>query len=187
MPEKKKSPAVKRTETRMTKPQGAKTVKSSDSERTSARDGAAAVAQPLDSSKQLSSFESAMRLFHERKLQQARDLFQTASEGPERDVAQRARLHIAMCDRRLEQQTVKLQSPEDYYNYGIAMLNVRNIAEARRHLEQAAQLSPAVDHVHYALATALALSGEPARAHEHLQRAIELEPRNRVIARQDPD
>jgi Flp pilus assembly protein TadD len=92
-----------------------------------------------------------------------------------------------MCDRRLEQQTVKPQSAEDYYNYGVAMLNARNIPEARKHLEQAAQMAPAVDHIHYALALAQALSGDVHSAHDHLQRAIDIEPRNRIIARQDPD
>ena len=50
-----------------------------------------------------------MKLFHARKLQEARDLFQQAADGPERDVAQRAQLHIAMCDRRLQQTTVSLR------------------------------------------------------------------------------
>ena len=43
------------------------------------------------------------------------------------------------------------------------------------------------DHIHYALALAQALSGDIAGAHENLKRAIELEPRNRLIARQDAD
>jgi tetratricopeptide (TPR) repeat protein len=188
MPEKKKSPATKRAEPRMSKPQGVKGGKPSEAESSaSPRDGAAAKTQPLDSAKQLNSFEQAMRLFHERKLQDARELFAIAADGPERDVAQRAKLHMAMCDRRLEQQTVKLQSAEDYYNYGVALINSRNIPEARRHLEQAVQMAPSTDHMHYALALAQALSGDTAAAHEHLKRAIELEPRNRIIARQDPD
>jgi tetratricopeptide (TPR) repeat protein len=188
MPEKKKSPTAKRTETRMSRPQGVKAVKPSEPTRGGAtRDGAVAVAQPLNSAKQLSSFEAAMRLFHARKMQEARVQFEIAAGGPERDVAQRAKLHIAMCDRRLLQPTVKLQSAEDYYNYGIALINLRNVAEARRHLEQAIQMAPGADHIHYALALAQALSGDTANAHENLKRAIELEPRNRLIARQDAD
>ena len=38
-----------------------------------------------------------------------------------------------------------------------------------------------------ALALAQALSGDVASAYDHLKRAIELEPRNRLIARQDAD
>jgi tetratricopeptide (TPR) repeat protein len=141
----------------------------------------------LDTAKQLSSFEAAMKFFHARKLGDARELFQTAAAGPERDVAQRARLHIAMCDRRLEQTTVKLGSAEDYYNYGIALINARKVGEARTHLEKALQMAPGTDHIHYALALAQALSGDVSSAHDNLKRAIDLEPRNRIMARQDAD
>ena len=128
-----------------------------------------------------------MKLFHARELQQARTLFQRAVEGPERDVAQRAQLHIAMCDRRLRQETVSLRSAEDYYNYAIALINQRKLAEAREHLEKALAIAPRADHVHYALAAVHALSGDAAGAHENLKRAIEIEPRNRIMARQDAD
>jgi tetratricopeptide (TPR) repeat protein len=136
---------------------------------------------------QFTSFEAAMKLFHARQFQEARDLFAQAMRGPERDVANRAQLHAAMCDRRLQQATVNLRSPEDYYNYGVALINLRKLAEARAHLEKALEMSPAADHVHYALALAQALAGDVANAQQNLKRAIELEPRNRLIARQDAD
>lgn len=128
-----------------------------------------------------------MKLFHARRLKEARELFEQAAAGPERDVAQRARLHIAMCDRRVGQQTVELGSAEEHYNYGVAMINSRKMAEARSHLEKALEIAPNSDHIHYALALAQALSGDLTNAHENLKRAIELEPRNRLIARQDAD
>jgi len=139
------------------------------------------------SARQLASFEGGMRFFHARKFKEARERFAEAASGPERDVAQRARLHIAMCDRRLQQAPVSLGSAEDYYNYGVALINSRNVAEARMHLEKAIQIAPGSDHIHYALALAQALSGDVANACENLKRAIELEPRNRIIARQDAD
>jgi Tfp pilus assembly protein PilF len=67
------------------------------------------------------------------------------------------------------------------------LINTRNVTEARVHLEKALEIAPDADHVHYALALALALGGDPKRAYESLRRAIELEPRNRIIARQDQD
>lgn len=147
----------------------------------------AAVAEPMSSEKQLGSFEAAMKLFHARDLKRAREVFLQAAEGPERDVANRARLHMAMCDRRLEQAAPKLRSAEDYYTYGVAQINARNVADARAHLEQALRLAPAADHIYYALALAQALGGDLAGAHESMKRAIELEPRNRIMARQDAD
>src|SRR5215470_11132228 len=97
----------------MTRPQAPKTKAPEPAGKHSAQ------AATNNGAKQMAAFEAAMKLFHARKLKEARDLFQQATIGPERDVAQRANLHIAMCDRRLQQVTaVPLGSAEDYYNYG---------------------------------------------------------------------
>jgi Flp pilus assembly protein TadD len=92
-----------------------------------------------------------------------------------------------MCARRLEQAAPVLRTAEDYYNYGVALINSREVRGAREHLETALCLAPGSDHIHYALGVAQALSGDLARAHESLRRSIELEPRNRIIARHDAD
>src|SRR5215471_8598890 len=178
MPEKKKQVTTKagNTEDRMTKTLASKNVKAPEPVQKSAGGTG-------PGPKQLAAFEAAMKLFHARKLKEARDLFEQAAAGPERDVAQRARLHIAMCDRRLAQQPVELGSAEEHYNYGVAMINSRKMSEARTHLE----IAPGSDHIHYALALAQALSGDLTAAHDNLKRAIALEPRNRLIARQDAD
>lgn len=189
MPDK-NSPTQKIAERRMSKPQAPKTSNSNEPVLSPSKGGslAAAAAVPAPNSpNQLSSFEAAMKLFHTRQLKEARELFVLAARGPERDVGNRAQLHIAMCDRRLQQATVTLRSAEDYYNYGVALINSRNLAEARTHLERALEMAPGADHVHYALALAQALSGDFTNAQLNLRRAIELEPRNRLIARQDAD
>ncbi len=188
MPEKRKGfPSANVGDRPVTKPRGSKTGKSSEAEGAAGADGTAVVAQRLDAAKQLDTFEAAMRLFHLRQLPGARQLFETAASGPELDVAQRARLHMAMCDRRLQQPVLELHSAEDCYNYGIALINLRRVAEARTYLEQALEMEPGKDHVYYALALAQALGGDMAGAHASLKRAIELEPRNRIVARQDAD
>jgi tetratricopeptide (TPR) repeat protein len=180
MPEK-KNPIQEVPERRMSKPQFSKSSHLSEPMTSSSK--ASAAPQP----NQFTSFEAAMKLFHARQFKEARDLFAQAVKGPERDVANRAQLHLAMCERRLQHVTVTLGSAEDYYNYGVALINSRNLPEARTHLEKALEMSPGADHVHYALALAQALSGDVANAHQNLKRAIELEPRNRLIARQDAD
>jgi len=165
----------------MTKPPASRNTKHSDpAPKTVALRGANALTQ-------LAAYEAAMKLFHTRQLAEARVLFQRAAAGTERDVAQRAQLHIAMCDRRLERTAVNFGTAEECYNYGVALLNARNAPEARTHLEKALAIAPGSEHIHYALALAQGLSGDLAGAHENLRRAIELEPRNRVLARQDAD
>jgi tetratricopeptide (TPR) repeat protein len=136
---------------------------------------------------QLADFEAASKLFHSRKFREAHDLFLRAAEGPERDVAHRARLHAAMCSQRFEHSEVRCDTVEDHYNYGIALLNARKMDEARSHLERALQMAPDSEHIHYALAGAHALTADSTGAYEHLKRAIELDPKNRLMARQDGD
>jgi tetratricopeptide (TPR) repeat protein len=186
MAEKKKTAAIKKPESRTSKPHAPVPSRTPEPARGTSRDAAVAVAQ-TESARQLEHFQAAMKLFHARKFREARDLFVKATQGSERDVAQRANLHIAMCDRRLEKPPVSLASAEDCYNYGVALINSRNLAEARVHLQRGLEMAPNADHIHYALAAAHALSGDPARALDSLRRAIELEPRNRLIARQDAD
>lgn len=187
MPEKKKVALSKMTEGRANSPETSKAPRTSEPARPAGRTAAAAISQAVSAERQLASFETAMKLFHARKLKDALTHFQQAAEGPERDVAQRARLHVAMCERRLQQADVNLRTAEDYYNYAIALLNTRQIDQARTHLERALEMAPDADHVFYALAVAQALSGDAGGAHDYLKRAIELEPRNRLMARQDGD
>jgi tetratricopeptide (TPR) repeat protein len=136
---------------------------------------------------QLKSFEQAVHLFHARKYAEARELFVPAAGGPNREMAHNAELHVRMCDRRLQKPVVELKTAEDHYNYGVAMINVRNLAEASHHLEAAIKLEPQADHIYFALALCKGLAGDLDGAHEHLKRAIDLEPRNRIAARQDAD
>ncbi len=136
---------------------------------------------------QLKSFEQAVRLFHARKFAEARELFVTATGGPNREMAHNAELHVRMCAQRLERPVVELKTAEDRYNYAVAMINVRNLAEASQHLEAALKLEPQADHIYFALALCKGLAGDLDGAHENLKRAIDLEPRNRIAARQDAD
>ena len=128
-----------------------------------------------------------MRLFHARKFKEARDLFVQAAGGDERAIAHKSELHIRMCDQRLKEQPLELQTSEDHYNYAIAQINARNLLAAQQHLQSALLLDSNGDHIYYALALCHGLNGDLQGAHNNLKRAIELQPRNRITARQDAD
>jgi len=136
---------------------------------------------------QLKAFENAVRLFHAGQFSEARDLFAKAVGGPNREMGHNAELHIRMCDRRLQRPIVDLKTAEEHYNYGVAMVNARNLAIAQQHLEVALKMEPDADHVFYAMALCKGLAGDIDGAYENLKRAIDLEPRNRIAARQDAD
>ncbi len=136
---------------------------------------------------QMQSFEEGMRLFHARQFREAGDLFQRAASGADRAVSHRAGLHARMCEQRLSAAAPVLNTPEDHYNYAITLINSRNVAGAQEHLRTALAVDPTADHVLYALAACSSLSGDLQAAYENLKRAIDLQPRNRLAARQDPD
>jgi tetratricopeptide (TPR) repeat protein len=141
----------------------------------------------LDASQQVDLFEKAMKLLHAREFGQAQPLFQEAATGPSRDVAHSARLHLRICETRQTKPQLQLESAEDHYNYAISLINQWHLGEAEVQLREALEKAPDADHVHYALALARGLSGDLAGAAEHMRRAISLQPRNRNLARSDPD
>lgn len=140
-----------------------------------------------ESRAQYAMFERAIKHFHKRDFRQAREWFVKAIEGPAKEVAAKASTHIKMCDQRLAAPPPAPRSLEEHYTYGVALINARSLAAAREHLETALKMDAKADHVHYALAVCLGLSGDVPGAYDSLKRAIELQPRNRMAARQDSD
>jgi len=144
-------------------------------------------APPETGPRQMEFFEEGMRLFHARKFQQAREVFAQAARGPDRAVAHRAGLHARMCEQRLESGGPVPATPEEHYNYAITLINSRDLAAAQKHLRAALEADSGAEHVLYALAACQSLGGELQAGYENLKRAIDLQPRNRLAARQDPD
>jgi tetratricopeptide (TPR) repeat protein len=136
---------------------------------------------------QLKNFERGIQLLNRKNYREAREFFEKAKSGPSREVAANAQLHIAMCDRRLAAPAPEPKSAEDHYNYGVALINNRNLDQARKHLTIALGMDPRADHIHYAMSVCQWLSGDANGAYDSLKRAIELQPRNRMVARQDSD
>ena len=89
---------------------------------------------PPSGMEQAQAFEKAMTLFRRQEFAKARDLFRAASRGPATEMTHSALMYVRMCDRRLAGGQVSLDSPDDYYNYGITLMNQRRMEEAEEHL-----------------------------------------------------
>jgi tetratricopeptide (TPR) repeat protein len=145
-----------------------------------------AIEQP-ENAAQMRLLEQGLRLFQQHRFVEAREFFEKAATGPQSAVALTAKNHIVVCDRRTQTDAPGLQSAEDHYNIGVERLNARDLRSACDHLKTAASLKPQCEYMLYALAAALALSGDAAGSCENLKRAIQGNPRNRNTARLDPD
>lgn len=133
-------------------------------------------------------YEEAMRRFNHQSFRRAKEILQKVLAGPSRELAERARVHIAICEQRLQRPApVHLRGPDDHYHYAVSQINLANYEEARAHLEKARKLAPKADYIYYALASVAALSGQSEDALKHLAQAIKLRPENRYHARNDTD
>ena len=149
--------------------------------------GVATASPVAEARRQRQAYDRAIALFQVREYAGARDLFEEAAGGPAPEVTHSARAHVQMCSRRIEISEPALRSPDEHYNYAITLINTRKLPQAEKHLREALAQMPAADHVHYALALCRGLAGDIHAAHTHLRRAIELQGRNRIAARNDPD
>lgn len=140
----------------------------------------------LDVKAHVETFSRAMKAFNAGEYRKARPLFEQAAQGPAISVKETALMYMRMCDQRSAQEKLVLESAEDYYNYGVGLMNDKRPAEAKKYLERAAAMS-ASSHILYAYALASGLSGDSETAVNSLRRAIEADPSTRGLARSDAD
>jgi len=136
----------------------------------------------------LGTYEEAMRLFSQQNYRRAKEGFEKVVAGPSRELAERARVHLVMCEQRLQRSApVALRTADDHYHYAVSQINLGNYEQAGVHLERARRLAPKADYVYYALASVASLTGDAEEALDCLAQAIKLRPENRYHARNDAD
>ncbi len=105
----------------------------------------------------------------------------------EKELHERARLYLNVCERQMLPQAGGPISPEQRVVAATMAFNSGNLEHALMQLRAAADESPDHDFALYMLAAVHAARGEPSQAVPFLLRSIELNPDNRAIAKHDPD
>src|SRR5580765_1905999 len=133
-------------------------------------------------------FDRGMTALQKRKFDEAErnflDLIQ--KYAGEKELVDRARVYLMICERQKKAAGPALIEPEDFYYAALLEKNRGNVPEAIEHLKQAARKNGG-GRVDFLLACCYALNGEAETAVEHLRRAIEEDQRHRVLARHDKD
>jgi tetratricopeptide (TPR) repeat protein len=104
----------------------------------------------------------------------------------EKELVDRARVYLAVCERQKNAARAALVEPEDFYYVALLEKNRGNVTEAIEHAKRAARNNGG-GKVDFLLACCYAQSGEVDTAMEHLRKAIEEDHRNRILARHDRD
>ncbi len=105
----------------------------------------------------------------------------------ERELHERVRLYLSVCQRHQAPQETGPQSNEERLYAATLAFNDGDHEGAKTHLDIIRQSDPDNDHALYMLAVIHALRGNSEQGAALLQRAIEVNPENRSLARQDPD
>src|SRR5438105_359914 len=135
----------------------------------------------------LQSYESGLRAMQEHKYDKAKTHLQKVVAAANRELADRAGVHLNACNQQLEKSTTQFKSPEEHYDYTVSLINVGDYVSAREHLEALAKQVPKADYVAYGFAALECLTGHVEDSLRNLARAIELNAALRFQARNDSD
>ncbi len=134
-------------------------------------------------------YEQGIRQIQQHDFARAADLLgRVVTAFPqERELCERARLYLSLCDRQLRPATDEPQSLAERIYAATLALNAGTVDRAIAFLRGVLRENPTHDQALYMLATAYAQRGDVQVAIPYLQQAIESNPDNRVLARVDPD
>jgi tetratricopeptide (TPR) repeat protein len=134
-------------------------------------------------------YEKAVETLQRHDYSRALELLQSILRQfpEERELQERVRLYLNVCERHAAPQQVTPQTIEERLFAATLAINGGKYDEALSHLRLVRDEDPDHDHALYMLAVAHAQRGEHAEAIAHLERAIALNPENRGRARRDPD
>ena len=135
----------------------------------------------------LQSYETGLRAMQEHKYDKAKPLLQKVVTGANRELADRAAVHLNACNQQMERGATQFKTAEEHYDYAVSLMNVGDYVGAREHIEKLSKQVPKADYVAYGLAALDCLTGHLEDSLRNLSRAIGLNPALRFQARNDSD
>jgi len=105
----------------------------------------------------------------------------------EKELVDRAKIYLALSRNRIRDESVTLESSEDFYQNGILKLNQGKVEEAIQSWEKTLEKNSNSGKTHYALADAYCISGDKKKCLKHLEKAIKQDPFFAIIAQNERD
>jgi tetratricopeptide (TPR) repeat protein len=135
----------------------------------------------------LQHYQAALQLLQQAKFEKALVAFEKLLGTAPPPLAERCRMYVTACHRELSKSKLEFATPEEQYDYAVSLLNTDYYEEAREQFIEILRGHPAADYALYGLAVLDAITGQVEECLEHLARAIDGNPRNRLQARTDTD
>ena len=132
-------------------------------------------------------YQAALQYLQQGKYEKALEAFNKLLPTAPPALVERCRMYIATCRRQIEKPALKFLTPEEHYDYAVSQLNVGYYDDAREQFQAILAGHPTADYAYYGLALLSAITGQSQDCLDNLQRAIEMNSKNRLQARVDND
>ena len=132
-------------------------------------------------------YELGVRSLQERKFEKAKGHLQKVLAGPNKSLADRAKVHLQACEQHLEKPALQFKTTEEHFDFAVSLINTGDYVTAREHLDKLLKQQPKTDYVLYGLAALSCLTGHVEEALKTLDEAIQVSPALRFQARNDSD
>lgn len=133
------------------------------------------------------NYEAALRAIQDRKFDRAKGLLQKVIDGPSTELADRAAVHLKLCQQQAARASTAFKTPEEHYDFAVSLMNQGKYDDARSHLEKILKQNPKADYALYGLALLDCMTNRVEDSLRHLDEAIRLNPALRFQARNDSD
>lgn len=134
-------------------------------------------------------YERAVRALQQKKYSEAAKFLRAVIDAypDEKELHERAQIYLSICRRQAVPLDATPKTFDERVYAATLAINAGAYDDGLARLEGLARESPDNDHVQFMLAVAHTLRGGLDSAWPHLQRAVELNPENRLLARHDAD
>lgn len=133
------------------------------------------------------NYEAGLKAMQTHKFDKAKLALTKVLEGPSKELADRARVHVNICNQQLGRIANTFNTPEEHYDYAVSLMNSGDYDGSRTHLDKLLKSHPKADYAVYGMAVLDGLTNHVEDCLRHLQHAIKLNPANRFQARNDSD
>ncbi|HUS18061.1 MAG TPA: hypothetical protein VMZ25_00250 [Terriglobales bacterium] len=133
------------------------------------------------------NYETGLKAMQTHKFDKAKLALLKVLEGPSKELADRARVHLNICNQQLGRSANTFKTPEEHYDFAVSLMNSGDYEGTRTHLEKLLKQYPKADYAAYGMAVLDSLTNRVEDCLRNLQHAIKLNPSNRFQARNDSD
>jgi len=133
------------------------------------------------------NYEAGIKAMQEHKYEKAKGLLEKLIAAGPKELADRARVHLNVCNQQLAGASTSFKTAEEHFDYAVSLMNAGQYDQARVHMEKILKQNPKADFAFYGMAVVDCLTGQVEGALKNLSEAIRLNPQNRFQSRNDSD